>query len=179
MSNRLIQSPGPNPIDWLVYNTDTTRLVRGTAVKWAAAEDLKLTANVMYTGERGPLEGTEDSTIFPVTITTAASDRIVGIVQGTIEPGEFGYVRVFGYGVAKITETASDNTLTAYGASSTNGQMREVTPAGTDAFACQIGTSGTTSAGDLRSVFIDCIPIVRSQAADGLSGTGRIFSNWL
>lgn len=177
MSNRLMQTPGPGPIDWLVYNTDTTPLVRGTCVKWAAAEALKLTENPMYTGERGPLEGTEDATIYPVTITTDATDRIVGIVQSSIPAGEFGYIRVFGYGVAKVAETASDGPLTAYSADATDGQLNEVAGT-TECYACQIGTSGTTSTGDLRQVFIDCCPIVPSDGTKSLLGSGRIFGNW-
>ena len=177
MSNRLIGGPGPGQInDIWVYNADTVTIGRGMSCMWdTSVTAVKITDNPMYSGERGPLEGTETANVYGVVLTTATATLIpVGIAQAQIKPGEWGQVRTLGYGVAKVLDTASDNTLTAYGNATTAGWLMEVAPTAV-APCCQIGTSGVTTAGDLRAVFIDALPV------KGAMGTaaGRMFGTWI
>lgn len=166
MSNRLIQQPGPSPIDWLVFNTGAA-VARGESVKFTTAETIKLSDYPHFTGERGPLEGAENATIFPVTKATGATDKIAGIAQSNIGANEWGYIRHFGYGVAKVAETADKATLSGYQQSATAGQLEDG-GAGSEFIAIQVGASGTTTSGDLRSVFIDCGAATRAFSAGGV-----------
>jgi hypothetical protein len=160
MSNQLIQGPILDARDVWVYNDSANDMIeRGHIVAWDTTTTAhKVDPNTTYTGERGPLEGAttvelNDVRPAPTTVTI----RIVGIAQKQIKPGTWGFVRRYGPGVVMCEETLTDAHLTAYGVSATTaGVAREVTAASAVALCCQLGESGATADGDLRSVFIDC-----------------------
>ena len=85
----------------------------------------------------------------------ALDELFGGVALEDIPDGQPGIFCILGNCLAKVAETGSDATGTAYGGGATAGQLSEVTPAtGVPCRAIQIGTSGTTTTGDLRLVFV-------------------------
>ena len=174
MSDRITEVPGGLLQDIWVYNADSVTIPRGGPCQYNASETmLKLSNNPMYTGERGPLEGTESVPVVGVLESTiTASTAICGVAQAAIKSGEWGQIRVLGYGVAAVHESGSDVHMTAYGdQTGTDARLGEVNPTNRT-FAYQIDASGATTAGTLRQVFINCLygrgP---KAAADHILGT--------
>jgi hypothetical protein len=177
MSNRLISGPQGLVWDIEVYNADSVTLTRGMYCMWdTSATNLKMTINPYYQGEQGsPLEGAESVPVIGILKgTVTGSVQCSCVPLETIMPGEWGMARILGPGLVSCVETTSDGHLTAYGETNEAGQFGEVTAGSANAYACQIGTSGITTAGDLREAFIDCLGLV-----GGIGSAVRPLGTWV
>lgn len=154
-----------NAIDGTFYNSSGSLIPAGSIVMGdtSATGTTKMTIDP-YATSRGPLEGQSDvpDLLFSITLGDAAAsagDRsMAGVALSDIPAGEWGVVRMWGPALVKCTESNSDNHLTSYGVSTTAGEVAEVTAAATLNTCCfQIGTSGSTTTGDKREVFVTCL----------------------
>jgi len=116
---------------------------------------------------RGPLEGQNDVlarlySVQTAAVSTTAGDKcVLGVATADIQDGEWGQVCVWGPALLSVDDTTDEAHLKAYGTSNANaGQAEVVTPTAIETAAApfvvafQIGASGTTTAGDLRDVFM-------------------------
>jgi len=171
MSDLLVRGPAGTGFDMLVWNGGATVLPRGTVVMFeATTTDVKttITPNI-DPGASGPFAQAASVPVIGVVIVTAVSDQVAGVVLDDLPAGEWGMIRIWGPVLAKCAETATDAHLTAYGLSTTDGQLAEVAPGGAaNIWAGQIGASGVTTAGDLRYVFVNALVPNREDMDDGV-----------
>ncbi|MFQ5380013.1 MAG: hypothetical protein ACE5EF_00110 [Dehalococcoidia bacterium] len=176
MSFRLIQGPLDSR-DLYVYNNSGSNIARGIAVKWGTATTVKFDPSPAPAAERGPLEGLTKLTVIPVLAAAAATDRVIGIAQYMIPDGDWGYVRTWGYGIVQAAGVIVAATLKGLGEPNASGQLTLATPGvGSEAYACAMGATTTTAAGDLVPCFIDTKP--ESSAIADVQSATRVFGSW-
>jgi len=163
MSITTMTNPG-GVIDVEFYNSTASTILAGEVVmRDAAATAENFPVDRLYTGTLGPLEGLNvDMTQFAMkqgdANTNAGDLPILGVALQDVLANTWGKVRVYGPCLAKVSTTASQATLKAYGASTEAGQLAIITPgANLHTAAFQIGTSGLTTAGDKRTVFVQAL----------------------
>lgn len=153
-----IKHPSGMNQDVNVYNGHATVAINiHDAVSFeGAATSLKLTINP-YAAIPGPLEGTTTVPIIACEQAPASAGPCVGVALSRIPISEWGIVRAVGYTRVNVHDATTDAHGTSYGrAAGAAGRLAEVAAATAVASAGQIGTSGTTVAGDPRNVFVDC-----------------------
>ena len=150
----------PYPVvDQPFYNSTAVTIEAGMIVQAADAPvELKSTIDP-YATTRGPLEAEGTTTVIPIQKAASSSDgdsAALGCALAEIKPSEWGVVRVYGPCLAKCVDTVSGLHLTSYGIdSAVDGSLAEIASSATVyTVAFQVGSSGTTTTGDKRKVFM-------------------------
>ena len=172
-------------IDVLAYNASGALIVAAEPVQadptpsGAIGTTIQMTIDP-FASSRGPFEGLTPVPAIGFSImqgdaTAAAGDLpIRGVTLSDIANNAWGLIRTWGPCLCKTTETTDDAHLTAYGISTTAGQLSEVAPgAGVYTVAFQWAASGVTAAASKRRVFVVAarVDFIANVQAPGGYGT--------